>query len=213
MAGRRWVPAALLGLGAIPVVIGSIRLVELVGGPELIPTDPRFAASPVPVVVHVVSAIPYLVLGAFQFSARIRRRHRAWHRRAGRALVVLGLAAALSAIWMTLFFPFKEGTGVLLFVFRLLAGTGMAYGLVAGVRYARRRQIRLHRAWMARAYALGLGAGTQASTVGFGEALFGSGVVRTDLMMGFAWALNLAVAEWFIRRPVVRRVPVAVGAS
>lgn len=213
MAGRRWVPAALLGLGAIPVVIGSIRLVELVGGPELIPTDPRFAASPVPVVVHVVSAIPYLVLGAFQFSARIRRRHRAWHRRAGRALVVLGLAAALSAIWMTLFFPFKEGTGVLLFVFRLLAGTGMAYGLVAGVRYARRRQIRLHRAWMARAYALGLGAGTQAFTVGFGEALFGSGVVRTDLMMGFAWALNLAVAEWFIRRPVVRRVPVAVGAS
>ena len=213
MAGRRWVPAALLGLGAIPVVIGSIRLVELVGGPELIPTDPRFAASPVPVVVHVVSAIPYLVLGAFQFSARIRRRHRAWHRRAGRALVVLGLAAALSAIWMTLFFPFKEGTGVLLFVFRLLAGTGMAYGLVAGVRYARRRQIRLHRAWMARAYALGLGAGTQAFTVGFGEALFGSGVVRTDLMMGSAWALNLAVAEWFIRRPVVRRVPVAVGAS
>ena len=95
----------------------------------------------------------------------------------------------------------------------LLAGTGMAYGLVAGVRYARRRQIRQHRAWMARAYALGLGAGTQAFTVGFGEALFGSGVVRTDLMMGFAWALNLAVAEWFIRRPVVRRAPVAVGAS
>ena len=206
-------PAALLGLGAIPVVIGSIRLVELVGGPELMPTDPRFAASPVPVVVHVVTAIPYLVLGAFQFSARIRRRHRAWHRRAGRLLVVLGLAAALSALWMTLFFPFKEGTGVLLFVFRLLAGTGMAYGLVAGVRYARRRQIRQHRAWMARAYALGLGAGTQAFTVGFGEALFGSGVVRTDLMMGFAWALNLAVAEWFIRRPVVRRTPVVVGAS
>ena len=206
-------PAALLGLGAIPVVIGSIRLVELVGGPELMPTDARFAASPVPVVVHVASAIPYLLLGAFQFSARIRRRHRAWHRRAGRVLVVLGLAAALSAIWMTLFFPFKEGTGVLLFVFRLLAGTGMAYGLVAGVQHARRRRIRQHRAWMARAYALGLGAGTQAFTVGFGEALFGSGVVRTDLMMGFAWALNLAVAEWFIRRPVVRRAPVAVGAS
>jgi hypothetical protein len=129
-------------------------------------------------------------------------------------LVVLGLAAALSAIWMTLFFPFKEGTGVLLFGFRLLAGTGMAYALVAGITFARRRQIRRHRAWMARAYALGLGAGTQAFTVGFGEAFFGAGVVRTDLMMGFAWALNLAVAEWFIRRPVVRRrAPVAVGAS
>ena len=54
---------------------------------------------------------------------------------------------------------------------------------------------------MTRAYALALGAGTQAFTVGFGEALFGSGVTRTDLMMGAAWAINLAVAEWFIRRP------------
>jgi len=211
MARRRWVPAALLTLGAIPVVIGSIRLVELVGGPEMIPTDLRFAASPVPVVIHVVTAIGYVLLGAFQFAPGIRRKHRGWHRRAGRVLVVLGLAAALSAIWMTLFFPFKEGTGVLLFGFRLLAGMGMAYGLVMGIRFARQRQIRRHRAWMSRAYALGLGAGTQAFTVGFGEALFGSGVVRTDLMMGLAWALNLAVAEWFIRRPVVARsrAPVA----
>ena len=41
----------------------------------------------------------------------------------------------------------------------------------------------------------------QAGTVGFGEALFGAGVVRTDLMMGAGWAVNLAAAEWFIRRP------------
>jgi hypothetical protein len=58
---------------------------------------------------------------------------------------------------------------------------------------------------MTRAYALALGAGTQALTVGFGEAFFGSGVVRTDLMMGAAWVINLGVAEWYIRRPVVRR--------
>ena len=37
---------------------------------------------------------------------------------------------------------------------------------------------------MIRAYALALGAGTQAFTVGFGEAVFGAGVVRTDLTMG-----------------------------
>ena len=52
--------------------------------------------------------------------------------------------------------------------------------------------------------ALALGAGTQVFTVGFGGALFGAGVVRTDLMMGAAWAINLAVAEWFIRRPAAR---------
>ena len=72
---RRWVPAALVALSVIPVLGGTARLIELLGGPELIPTDFRFAASPVPLVVHIVAAIGYALLGAFQFSAGIRRRH------------------------------------------------------------------------------------------------------------------------------------------
>jgi uncharacterized membrane protein len=43
-------------------------------------------------------------LGAFQFSSRVRRRRPGWHRMAGRVLVVLGLAVAFSALWMTLFY-------------------------------------------------------------------------------------------------------------
>jgi uncharacterized membrane protein len=198
----RWVPAGLLTLAAIPVAIGSLRLLELLGGPAAIPTDHRFAATPVPVVVHVVAAIGYALLGAFQFAPGIRRHRPGWHRRTGRLLVVLGLAVALSGLWMTLFFDRKEGTGDLLFAFRLLAGTGMATSIVLGLRAIRRRAVATHRAWMTRAYALGLGAGTQAFTVGFGEALFGSGVVRTDLLLGAGWAVNLLVAEWFLRRPV-----------
>ena len=197
---RRWVPGALIALSVIPVFGGTARLIELLGGPELNPTDVRFAASPMPLVVHIVAAIGYALLGAFQFSAGIRRRHRAWHRRAGRVLVVLGLAAAVSGLWMTLLYPFKEGTGELLFVFRLLASTGMGVSLVLGVTAVRARDIAGHRAWMARAYALGLGAGTQAFTVGFGEAALG-----TDLSMGAAWIINLAIAEWFIRRPAARK--------
>ena len=189
----------------IPVLGGTGRLVELLGGPEVLPTDPRFAASPVPLVVHIVAAVVYALLGAFQFSARLRRRHPGWHRRAGRLLVALGLAVALSGLWMTLLYPQKEGTGDLLYVFRLLASSGMGVSIILGLVAIRRRDIARHRAWMTRAYALALGAGTQAFTVGFGEALFGSGVVRTDLMMGAAWVINLAVAEWFIRRPAVRR--------
>lgn len=196
-----WVPVGLVALAAIPVLAGTARLVEILGGPELIPTDARFAASPAPVVVHVAAAIGYALLGAFQFSAGIRRRHPGWHRRAGRVLVVLGLAVAFSALWMTLAFPQKEGTGDLLYLFRLLFGSAMAISIILGLAAIRRRDIARHRAWMTRAYALALGAGTQAFTVGFGEALFGAGVLRTDLMMGAGWAINLAVAEWFIRRP------------
>jgi uncharacterized membrane protein len=201
----RWLPVGLGALAAIPVAAGTARIVEMLGGPELIPQDPRFAASPALVVIHVAGAIGYLVLGGFQFSAGLRRRHPGWHRRAGRLLVALGLAVALSALWITLVFPRKEGTGDLLYGFRLLFGSGMAISILIGLAAIRRGDIAGHRAWMIRAYALALGAGTQAFTVGLGEAVFGAGVVRTDLMMGAGWAANLAAAEWLIRRPAARR--------
>jgi uncharacterized membrane protein len=199
------VPVGLVVLAAIPVLAGAGRLVEVLGGPELRSVDQRFAASPAPVVIHVVAAIAYALLGAFQFSGGIRRNHPGWHRRTGRVLVAVGLAVALSGLWMTLVFPRKEGTGDLLYLFRLLFGSAMAGSVVLGLVAVRRRDIARHRAWMTRAYALALGAGTQAFTVGFGEALVGTGVVRTDLMLGAGWAINLAVAEWFIRRPSLRR--------
>ena len=200
-----WVPASLLALAVIPVLGGTGRLVEVLGGPDVLPTDPRFAASPAPIVVHVVAAIVYAVLGAFQFSARLRRRRPRWHRRAGRLLVALGLAVALSGLWMTLLYPQKAGTGDILYTFRLLASAGMGVSIVLGLAAIRSRDIARHRAWMTRAYALALGAGTQAFTVGFGEAAFGSGVVRTDLMMGAGWVINAAIAEWVIRRPAAPR--------
>lgn len=58
---------------------------------------------------------------------------------------------------------------------------------------------------MTRAYALALGAGTQVFTEGIGTALFGTTELVTDLALGAGWAINLAVAEYVIRRPVRRR--------
>ena len=196
-----WVPPALLALAVIPVAGGTGRLIEVLGGPEVLPTDARFAASPVPLVVHIVAAVVYAVLGAFQFSARLRRRHPGWHRRAGRLLVGARPRGRVLRAVDDAGLPPKEGTGDILWVTRLLVSSGMGASLILGVVAIRNRNIARHRAWMTRAYALALGAGTQAFTVGFGEAVFGAGVVRTDLMMAAAWAINLAVAEWIIRRP------------
>jgi hypothetical protein len=53
---------------------------------------------------------------------------------------------------------------------------------------------------MTRAYALALGAGTQIFTEGFGEPILGTGVLIGDLLKGAGWLINLAVAEWIIRR-------------
>jgi uncharacterized membrane protein len=200
-----WVPFALIALVVVPAIAGSLRLLELAGGPQLMAMDPRITASPVPVVVHIISAVAYAVLGAFQFSAALRRRRPGWHRAAGRILVVLGLAVAFSALWMTLFYPHQPGTGQLAYAFRLAFGSGMAASIILGLTAIRRRDIAHHRAWMTRAYALALGAGTQVFTQGFGNAIFGTSQVTTDLCLGAAWAINLAIAEYVIRRPSGRR--------
>ena len=70
---------------------------------------------------------------------------------------------------------------------RLVFASAMAGCLVLGVRAARRRDIPAHRAWMIRAYAIGLAAGTQVFTEPIGGALFGTGDVRDDLAKGAGW--------------------------
>jgi uncharacterized membrane protein len=198
--GTGWAPFALVALVGVPAFFGVLRLVELAGGPALMSANPRLNASPVPVVTHIVSAVGYTLLGAFQFSAGLRRRRPGWHRAGGRVLVVLGLTVALSALWMTLGYARQPGSGVLAYVFRLAFGLGMAACLVLGVAAIRRRDIARHRAWMTRAYALALGAATQLFTLGIGPAVFGPGHLTHDLSLGAAWIINLAVAEHVIRR-------------
>ena len=60
--------------------------------------------------MHIVGAAVYALLGAFQFSARLRRRRPGWHRRAGRVLVVAGLAVALSGAVDDAVLPAERGT-------------------------------------------------------------------------------------------------------
>ena len=199
---RSWpVPVSLVALSMIPVVAGTLRILQLAGGPELMPADDRFDRLPLAIVVHIVGAVGYILVGVLQFVPRFRRRHWAWHRRAGRVLAVAGLMVAGSALWLTLFYEPKPGTGDLLYLFRLVFASAMAASLVLGFAAIRRRDIAAHRAWMIRAYAIGLAAGTQAFTEGFGGALFGIGEMRGDLFKGAGWVINLAVAEWAIRKP------------
>jgi uncharacterized membrane protein len=199
--GSSWrVPAALVALTIIPLIAGSLRLLEVAGGPQLLPTNPRIDASPAPLVLHVAAAAVYAIVGAFQFPARLRRGHRAWHRRAGRVLIAAGLVVAGSGLWMTLFYPGAPG-GDLLWTVRLVVGTAMAASIVLGFAAVRRRDIAVHRAWMIRAYALAVAAGTQAFTQGIGEGLFGTTDLSTSLSVSSGWLINAAVAEWVIRGP------------
>ena len=194
-------PTLLIILSAIPVAAGTVRLVQLAGGAEITPDNARFFAAPVPVVLHIISVTLYCVLGAFQFAPGFRRRKPNWHRAAGRILVPCGLIAALSGLWMTQFYPPVHGDGPITYGMRLLVGSAMVLFIWLGFAAIWRRDIPRHRVWMMRGYAIGLGAGTQAFTGLSAVLILGTpGELGRALYMGAGWAINIAVAEWIIRK-------------
>lgn len=203
---RTWVVLlVLLLLCVVPVAAGISRLVQLAGGAAITPENARFFAAPLPVVLHIVSSSLYAVLGAFQFVPNLRRRRHRWHRVIGWLLVPCGLAAALSGLWMTQFYPWPKGDGEILYGIRLVVGTGMVFALLLGVAALRQRNMVTHGAWMLRAYALGLGAGTQVLTHLPWVLFFGAPDELTRAMlMGAGWGINLLVAEWLIHRRLAR---------
>ena len=200
-----WIPASLLALTLVPVAAGVFRVAELAAG-EANETNQRFFDMPVPVIVHVFGATIYCVLGAFQFMPSFRRRRPRWHRWSGRVLVPAGLAAALSGLWMSVSYDLPAHDNTALMWIRLVFGSLMVTGLVLGILAILRRDVRTHQRWMARAYAVAQGAGTQALILGPMVLLSnGQGVDQPAgnlkaTGMAAAWVINLAVAEWLVRR-------------
>jgi uncharacterized membrane protein len=212
------VPAALVALSLVPAVAGTVRVAELVGGGAVTPENARFHAAPVPVVLHIVAAVPFSVLGAFQLAPAFRRRRPGWHRAVGRILVPCGLVAALTGLWMTQFYPWPTGDGWLVYLERLVFGSAMVGSIVLALDAIRRRDFASHGDWMIRAYAIGLGAGTQVLTHLPWFVLVGGqpGELPRAVMMGAGWVVNVVVAEWIIRRGATRpgrsAAPALVGA-
>ena len=102
---------------------------------------------------------------------------------------------------MAHFYPWPAGDGVGVYVERLIFGTAMLLSIGLGLDAVRRRDFKTHGAWMTRAYAIGMGAGTQVLThlpwfILVGEA----GESARTVLMGAGWVINVVVAEWIIRR-------------
>jgi uncharacterized membrane protein len=195
------IPTSLIVLGIVPALAGTARLVELSGPAQLTAANARFLDQPIPVVLHILTVIPFAFVGAFQFAPGFRRRHRPWHKAAGRVLGVLGLAAALTGLWMALFYPWPAGDGVGVYVERLVFGLMMLASITLALLAVRRRDYKTHGKWMIRGYAIGMGAGTQVLTHLPYFILVGKpGEGWRTILMGSGWVINLLVAEWVIMR-------------
>ena len=199
------VPLGLILLTLIPIISGALRITQLSGGPQLRPAADRFTDSPIPVIMHIVSATVFSLVGAFQFVPALRRGRRSWHAKAGRVLIPAGFLVALSGLWMATVYVHPVGDGPALLVIRVVFGSYMLISLGLAVRALVRHHYAVHGAWMTRAYALGVAAGTQAVVLIPGSILFGSDdQTSRAIAMGAAWVLNLAVAELVIRRRATR---------
>ena len=74
-------PLALVALSLVPVVAGALRVSDVTTGSTFMPEDAHHPGPvPIALVVHIVSAVVYSLVGAFQFSAGLRRRRPRWHR-------------------------------------------------------------------------------------------------------------------------------------
>jgi uncharacterized membrane protein len=196
------VPAALVLLALVPVTSGVFRVLELGTGATITPQNQRFFAVPLPIIVHSLGGIVFLILGAFQFAPRLRRQKPGWHKMAGRLLIPSGLVVALSGMWMAHFNALPEYDGVLVYATRMLASGWMVLTVVPATVAIYRRDFTNHGVWMTRFYAIGSGGNTQVFTAAplflfFPEYL---NDLNRAISLGAGWVINLVVAEWVIRR-------------
>jgi hypothetical protein len=194
-------PALLLALSLVPTLGGIARLSSMSVDSPITSETARFVAAPVPIIIHVVSATLYSLLGAFQFSKVFRLRWPGFHRRAGRVLAVAGLLAGLTGVWMTAMYPIPATLqGPILWGVRLVVGLAMVASIIIAWSSILHRDVARHEAFMIRAYAIAQGAGTQVLVLGPWMLLTGQGdgLVR-DLLMALSWAINIGVAELIVR--------------
>jgi len=190
----------LLYISIMPLEGGIHRILDFLYRVEITPDNARFFSSPIPVIVHILCGIPYNVLGALQVVPGFRHRYPRLHRPIGLFLIPCALIAALTSLWMTLFYnPWPDEDGELLYWIRLFFGIAMLFTIFLGISAVRRRDFASHGDWMLRAYAIGMGPGMQALTHWPWFALYGvPGELPRALLMAAGWIINLAVAEWVI---------------
>jgi uncharacterized membrane protein len=120
--------------------------------------EARYHAIPYWTLAHCVSGVLFMVLGPMQFIAASRNRFPRFHRWCGRLFFAASLVAVVSAL---VFLPLLPVFGSLSTrVGVVVASAFFLLALCKGYSSVRRRQYALHREWMIRAFAIGLGIST-----------------------------------------------------
>lgn len=207
-AGRKlaigWVPILLWLYGGIVVFSGIMRLAITgqaltTGQPVDDPVFMVYVHQPWLPAIHILAGTVFMLLGPLQFIPSIRRYWPKIHRVTGRVFLVCGLIAAATGLGVEFTFPLRGGyvkrAAMVLFSLAMLVALALAW------RAAIRRRIDLHRAWVVRAYAIGLALST--TRLYFIPAYLMYGNPSQFEAATVTWAgfcINCLVAEWIVRR-------------
>lgn len=190
-----WWIGALLATGIAAYSLRYVVVGERAYVPELAPS---FRARPLTVVAHTLFGPLALILGLVNLLPAMRQRTR-WpvHRWLGRVYVISTLA--LGGAGLSLSFHAAAGTGVRV-GFAMLAVCTLATAVQAW-RHIRSRNVRRHREWMLRSYALIFAAVMLRIWMPILIILHGGHFVPAYRWVAWiSWLPNLVVAEWIIRR-------------
>ena len=198
----RTMPFVLGALCIIPVAGTLYRLAEIIiAGHWSLRFNPDVVDG-LPLFIHGVTMLMFLVFGAFQFLPPIRQKGPKLHRALGRLAGTGAVLGGLSGVWMTI--AHSEISTPLLVAGRLIFGSAMAAFAVFAIREAMHRNFLSHRNWIIRSYAIAFNAASMPLLCLPIILIIGQPVpIIDDAFQVTGWIINLVIAErFFITRPV-----------
>ncbi|WP_323959522.1 DUF2306 domain-containing protein [Arthrobacter sp. JZ12] len=200
-------------LVAIVLVSAAVRIAvdwpNILAGTEPTENDfaRRYVAHPWLAYVHIAPGLVYLLGAPLQLSRRFRTRHYNFHRRLGRVLLTCALISGLFALFFGVPYAWAGAPEA---VATVVFGCWFLVCLVLAFRAIRGDDVRQHRRWMIRAFAVAIGIGTIRIWVGIFEGVEqatsgGTSPGEPDpTMFGIAFwlafTMHVAVGEWWLRR-------------
>ena len=194
-----WLAIFLLIATFIPIAAASVTMFQIAAG-HLPESSIKFAVVPGSLFFHALGGVLFGVLGPLQFAGVLKRRFGRLHKVTGRVFVASGVLLGLSSLRLLAEFP-DASTWVLISA-RLASGLGLSLALIWAIVAIRQGNVARHRAWMIRAYAVGMGSATISFIMLPIFLITGKPVegYAADLLFVASWLINIAIAEWVIRK-------------
>ncbi len=114
----------------------------------------RYIEHPWVSIFHIVPGVLFLTFAPLQFVARIRRRRISIHRGSGRILATFAAISGVLALVVNFLFPAFGGISTQSAV--VFSGVLFLFSLSMAIRHILRKEVRQHREWMIRTFALAM---------------------------------------------------------